>query len=151
MGQVNLNGFYRDGLFRREVEIVSTGSTAPFVITQEQSGSIFSFGVVSTIGVELPRISSNWLGLTYEILFSTAATEGDYTVGCVADTSGVIHLALTSAGVGTPSTITPNTTDSPHGIRVTAISSVVWMGEPLFSNQYTTVAKAAAAGGWTTA
>ena len=140
-------GQYRDGRFRRRVRTMSTGSTARYDVSQVDSGSILVFGVVSTASVGLPRISSKWLGLEYTIYFSTADAEGDYTIQCLADSSAVIHLALTSGGVGTASTITPLTTDSPHAIRVTAISSIVWLGEPLMMSGTT----AKTFGSWTTA
>jgi hypothetical protein len=60
-------------------------------------------------------------------------------------------MGYSSAGIGTPSTITPATTDGPHGIRLTAISSIVWMPELIAYAGYTTAAKALPVGTWTTA
>ncbi len=162
MGQVNQIGFYRDGLFRRKVEKVSTtipgtsGTAAARInFTPEQSGTIFTFGAhATTQSIGLPRISSNWLGVTFDILFSTGANVGDYTIQCKADSSAAVQLALSSAGVGTASTITPGSTDVPHGIRVTAISSIIWLGEPLMINGASSHASTAASvgvGQWTTA
>ncbi len=142
----NKIGFYRDGIYRKRVKVVSTGSTATYNLASKDSGTVFRFGCVSTVAVGLPKISSKNLGVNYEIYFSTADAEGDYTVGC-ADTSAGIYLALSSAGSGTPSTITPTTTDHAHGIRVTAVSSIVWMGEPLMISGTTSKTF----GSWTTA
>jgi len=131
MGYPSKIGQYRDGTFRKNVIEVSTASTASYVVREEDSGSVLRFGVVSTVAVQLPRISSKWLGLTYDIFFSTADATGDYTIDTSLDSSAGIWIMYSSGGVGSPSTITPATTDGPHGMRVTAISSVVWMGEPL--------------------
>jgi hypothetical protein len=159
MGNPNLQGFYRDGLFRRKVVVVSTalgtsGTTAARQnILPEDSGTIFMFGVATTASAGLPKISSKWLGLTYDFYFSTAANTADYTVQCPDDSSAGIYLALSSAGVGTPTTITPGSTDVPHGIRVTAISSIIWLGEPLMVNGASTHNSTAASvgvGQWTT-
>ena len=126
-------GQYRDGKYRRANIIeVSTASTAMFYPEEKDSGAIYIFGVVSTISVGLPKISSKWLGLEYTFFFSTADAAGDYTVSTPYDSSAGIYVSPTTAGIGTPSTITPGSTDGPHAIRVTAISSVVWLGEALF-------------------
>ena len=100
--------------------------------------------------MQLPPISSKFLGLNYEIYFSTADAAEDYKISCVDSSAAVQIIGLTSAGIGTGTTITPGTTDSPHAIRVTAISSVIWMGEPI-TNAWTSDYQAHSAGAWTTA
>ena len=131
--------------WRRRVIEVSTASTATYQVSVRESGAILRFGTVSTINVELPKISSKFLGLNYEIYFSTADTVNDYDL-CCADSSAGIWMALSSGGVGSPTTIAPATTDHPHAIRVTAISSVIWLGEPLMISGTT----AKTYGNWTT-
>jgi len=77
---------------------------------------------------------------------------GDFTIMCK-DTSAGIYLALSSAGVGSPTTITIGSTDVPHAIRVTAISSIVWLGEPLLINgasSHNSTAASVGVGQWTT-
>ena len=145
MAEPQLIGHYRDGVYRRRVIRVSTGSTALYLINAEDSGAIYHFGVVSTIGIELPRLSTLALGITFDIYFSTADAVGDYTIATHRTVEG-IHFALSSLGVVSPSTITPYSTDSPHGMRVTALSSLVWIGEPLLTNLQTS-----ASGAWSTA
>ena len=150
MAYPNKLGHYRDGYYRVKVKNLSTGSTAMYHPSPDESGTVFVCGTVSTVSIGLPKISSKWLGLEYTIYFSTADDPGDYTIQCAHDSSAGVYLALSSAGVGTPSTIVPATTDCPHAIKVTAISSVIWLGEPISCNGYTTVAKTLAAGAWTT-
>ena len=145
MAEPQLIGHYRDGVYRRKVVRVSTGSTARFNILAEDSGAIYHFGVISTICVVLPRLSTLVLGLTYYIYFSTADAVGDYTIA-THNTDEGIHFALSSLGIVSPSTITPFSTDAPHGIRVTALSSLVWIGEPLLAN-----AQSTGSGAWSTA
>jgi hypothetical protein len=82
--------------------------------------------------MSLPRISSKALGVNFTFYFSTADAVNNYSVGCLLDTSAVINIpGMSSDGVGTPSTITPLSTIWPHAIKVTAISSIIWMGEPI--------------------
>lgn len=140
--------------WRKRVINYSTASTATYQLSPRESGAVFYCPTVSTISFELPKISSKFLGLNYEIYFSTADAAGDYQI-FTADTSAFIHLALSTAatGIGTPTTITPNSTDVPHAIRVTAISSIIWMGEPLLMNGFSTHDSTndhVATGGWTT-
>lgn len=127
-------GNKRDGLYRRNVKKMSTVSTARVDLKPEDSGTIYVFGTVSTVSVRLPRGSSKWLGLTYDIYFSTADAAGDYTI-TVEDSSAQIMIRNTTGGIkdAANSTITPASTDGPHAIRVTLISSVVWLGETLFN------------------
>jgi hypothetical protein len=136
--------------YRKRVITVSTASTATYQLSPRESGAMLMFGTVSTINVQLPKISSKFLGLNYEIYFSTADAQTDYDLTCLDSSAGVYLPGLTSAGVGSPTTVAPATTDGPHAIRVTAISSIIWLGEPI-TNVYTTAAKTHAAGGWTTA
>jgi hypothetical protein len=125
-------GHNRDGLYRRQVINYSTASTATYNVSVEQSGAIFYCPTVSTINMALPRISSKWLGLEYTFYFSTADATGDYQISCPFDSSAGIYIpGMSSDGVGTPSTITPMSTIWPHAIKVTALSSVVWLGEPI--------------------
>ena len=116
--------------WRRRVIKHSTGSTAVYSLSPRESGAIFYVPTVSTASFKLPKISSKFLGLNYEFFFSTADATGDYTI-YTPDTSANIHIpGMSSDGVGTASTITPLSTIWPHAIRLTAISSVIWVGEP---------------------
>lgn len=137
--------------WRRRVIVYSTASTATYQVSPRESGALFYCGTVSTIALQLPKISSKNLGLMYEVYFSSAADVGDNTINTAGDSSASIHIVgLTTGGIGTGSTITPQSTDGPNAIRLTAISSVIWMGEAI-TNGLSSVAKGYAAGGWTTA
>lgn len=150
MGVPNRLGIYRDGLYRKRVTNLSTVSTATYNVEIEESGTIFVGGVVSTISLALPRISSKRLGLEYVVFFSTADAVGDYTINTARDSSASIFIiGLTTGGIGSGSTIQPQSTDGPNCIRLTAISSIVWLGEAM-TNGLSSVAKGYAAGGWTT-
>jgi hypothetical protein len=136
--------------WRKNIITVSTASTATYEISPHESGSILKFGTVSTIYAQLPKISSKFLGLNYEIYFSTADDPDDYHISCIDSSAAIQIIGLTTDGIGTATTIKPASTDCPFAIRVTAISSVIWMGEPI-TNGWTSDYQAHSAGAWTTA
>ena len=149
MGHPNQIGFYRDGLFRRKVEVLPGGATT-ITVTPDQSGTLFSFdSSLSTQTVLLPRISSNWLGLTYEFFIPEQASSDDVRINCSLDSSAEIDMALSSV-VGRHSTIIPGST-FPTAVRLTAVSSIRWMGTVLTAGGYSMSSAATDnLGGWTT-
>ena len=139
--------------WRKRVITYSTASTATYQLSPRESGAVFYCGTVSTLSFELPKISSKFLGLNYEFYFSTMDEANDIRV-FTADTSCYINLNRTTAGVGSPTTIIPATTDGPNALRVTAISSVIWMAEVPLDQSISTHASTAIdvpIGSWTTA
>ena len=144
----NIIGHYRDGLYRRAVESIK--STAARTIEIEESGMVFFIpGAVTGQIITLPKISSKWLGLEYSFHVSTQASSANFKINCVLDSSASIFMNLSSI-VDNHSSIIPGTTQA-TAITLTAVSSVVWMGQPLSHNSYSGSSDATSnCGGWTT-
>src|SRR3990167_11473934 len=94
MGIPNLIGQYRDGLFRRKVEVISTASTG-FNPDFEDSGKLFTLGAATTMFIRLPRLSSKHLGITYEFFMAPQSSAADVSIVTNLDSSARI------VGVGT--------------------------------------------------
>jgi len=142
-------GFYRDGLFRRNVEKLSTVSTA-IDISPNKSGTVFWINTATTLNIRLPRISSQALGLTYDFAIQEQASSDDVRITCnVKDSSAIIQTAFSSV-VDNHTTVIPASTFF-TGARLTAVSSVVWMLEQITegAGNFSSVA-ADKVGGWTT-
>ncbi len=119
-------------------------------LTHEQSGTIFYIEARTAQIIQLPRISSKWLGVEYTFHISTQASSGAVKINCACDSSATIKMNYSSI-VDEHSSITPGTTLA-TALTVTAVSSIVWMGQPLSFNSYMGSSDATSnCGGWTTA
>lgn len=162
MGYPNELGLYRDGLYRRRVEkVVSTvnriaaAGTSKGVgpLTVEESGTYFTIPPVTGVVHTLPKISSKWLGVEYTYYVSTQ-TAGTFKINCVLDSSASIKLPFSSE-VDEHSSIATDSSFA-SAITLTAVSSVVWMGQPIMCNSYKATTKVSTTvkrklSGWTTA
>ena len=159
MSYPNELGQYRDGLYRRRVvDVVSTvnriaaaGTSAGIgPLTVEESGTYFYVPALTAAVHTLPKISSKWLGVEYTYYVAVQASSGAFKINCVLDSSASIKMNFSSV-VDEHSTISPGTTLA-TAITLTAVSSVVWMGQPLSHNGYSGSSAATSnCGGWTTA
>lgn len=147
----NQIGFYRDGTYRRAVETISTATTR-FSPTEEQSGTLFVVPEITTLAIALPSVSSRWLGLVYEFFVEEQATSDDVQIDAsINKVNGVIMMNFSSQ-VDDSSRIMLDSTFA-TGIRLTAVSSVRWMGEAISGRGgYAFSSVATDAGGtWSTA
>ena len=142
-------GIYRDGLFRKTVIQVSTGSTN-YDISADESGAIFWINTASTVNFRLPKVSSLALGLTYEFAIQEQATSNDIRITCnTFDSSALIQTAFSSI-VDNHTTAIPASTFF-TGARITAVSTIVWMLEAITAAGYAFSSAASdAVGAWTT-
>ena len=130
----NKLGFYRDGLYRRKVKSISTATTG-YTVYPEDSGTLFYIPAWTTGRIHLPKISSNWLGLEYTFFDSGQASSLDLSIKAdTLDSSAVIQMNYSSV-VDNSSACSPGST-FPAGLRLTAMSSVVWMGQTITANSY---------------
>ena len=147
-------GIYRDGLYRKKIVHVSTGSSGVssiYDISPDESGALFVYGTGSTITFHLPKISSKALGLVYEFFIHNPDAANDVKVACSKfDSSALIKTAYSSVS-SEHTTAIPNST-FPTGGKFTAVSSIVWMLEQLtgHSGHFGTTAADSNVGGWTT-
>jgi len=144
-------GHKRDGLYRRHVEQLN--STATKSLAVEESGTYFYVPAVTAQVWSLPKISSKRLGLEYTLHVAVQASSAAVKINCAYDSSATIKMNYSSI-IDDHSSITPGTTLA-TAITLTAVSSVIWMGQPLSFNSYcptvTAIDKTSLAGGWTTA
>ena len=155
----NFLGNNRDGLFRRNIVNVNSTRNRTAItdgeLTFEESGTIFNVGVVTAQVFELPKISSKWLGVEYTFRVSTQ-TAGTVKINCALDSSASIKMNFSSE-VSKHSTIVTDSSFA-SAVTVTAVSSIVWMGQPIMCNSYKTSTKKtddsttvpASLSGWTT-
>jgi len=154
MGIPNFLGEKRDGLFRRNVvRVNSTADRSAAVLgelTYEESGTIFLVpGGATGQLFQLPKISSKWLGIEYTFHVSTQSSSTVIKINCALDSSAYIKTNYSSV-VDEHSSIIPGTTQA-TAITLTAVSSVVWMGQPLTHNSYSGSSDPTSnCGGWTT-
>jgi len=146
--KANLIGEYRDGYYRKQV-IKFSSEISSYNLSPEESGAIF-FAKISTHVINLPKISSLCLGITYEFAITEQASSGNFKLVCSKfDSSAIIQTALSSV-IDYNTTVTPASTFF-TGARVTAVSSVIWMLEQITASGYSfSSAATAAIGGWTT-
>ena len=143
-------GFYRDGFYRRNIVQVSTASSR-YNIPEEESGAVYHLALASTMNFILPRVSSKWLGLTYEFAIEEQASSLDVRIRCdVNDSSALIKTGLSSI-IDENTTLAPNSTFF-TGARVTAISSVTWVLEQItgITDFFGTTASDSEVYAWTT-
>ena len=152
MGEKHVSkiGHYRDGYFRRNVQEISTASTR-YEVPVNESGALYWLNTASSMNIILPRISSKWLGLTYEFALQEQASSDDVKLRCdIFDSSAIIQTAFSSV-VDNHTTAIPNSTFMTGG-RITAVSSIVWMLEQITgpAGTFGTTNADNAVGGWTT-
>ena len=145
-------GIYRDGLYRKKIVHVSTGSSGVssiYEISPDESGALFVYGTGSTMTFHLPRISSKALGLVYEFAIAEQASSLDVKVACSKfDSSAIIQTAFSSV-IDNHTTAQPASTFFTGG-KFTAVSSVVWMLEQLTVGYSYSTDASGNMGGWTT-
>ena len=127
-------GHYRDGLYRRNVKRISTATTG-FDIPVAESGMTYFVPTWTTGRLNLPRISSKWLGLEYTFFIEEQASSDDISFSNDKDSSAIIQMNFSSA-VDNSTGASPGSTFA-TAIRLTAVSSIVWMGQSIMSNSYT--------------
>ena len=148
MGYPNKIGFYRDGLYRRQVKTLSTATSAASIPVSE-SGMWYFVNTWTTARITLPRVSSKWLGLEYTFFIQEQASSDDVGINTANDSSAMIQMNLSSV-VDNNSTIMPGSTFA-TGLRVTAVSSIIWVGQPITVNSYSMSSAATDnLSGWTT-
>ena len=132
MSAPSLMGHNRDGFYRRLVINWTTGvggfSTGDYLVQPEQSGALFQVGTLTTAHFSLPRISSLFLGLEYEFSLSSQAAAQDVNIVSTLDSSAhIVMNGLSTAELTTASAITPGNVEGVNFVKVTAVSSVVWV------------------------
>ena len=115
--------------WRKRVITYSTGSTATYFLSPQESGALFFVPEVSTAKFSLPRISSNNLGLNYEFTFTLEADIADYNIDSTIDSSADIGVTGLTSAVSTASAVSPLSTIGRLSVRLTAVSSVKWLLE----------------------
>mgnify|MGYP001581384732 CR=1 FL=1 len=130
----NRVGHYRDGLYRKQVTKLSSGSasTPDLVrnIDTDESGTVFVIPRDTTAKLVLPSPSSKWLGLTYEFVVTSQASTGDVQITCTGNYSVVIRgLKKTSDLATTDAQSASLPTTEPVWGKVTLVSSVAWEWE----------------------
>ena len=134
MGYPNKLGFYRDGLYRRSVKEISTATTG-YTVYAKDSGMTYFVPTWTTGRIHLPKISSKWLGVEFTFFIEEQASSDDISIKAdTADSSAVIQLNYSSV-VDNSSACSPGSTFA-SAIRLTAVSSIVWMGQPIMCNSY---------------
>ena len=113
--------------WRKRVINYSTGSTATYFLSPQESGALFYISEVSTVKFSLPRISSNNLGLDYEFTFTLEADLADYNIDSTLDSSADISITGLTSAVSTASAVSPLSTIGRLSARVIAVSSVKWL------------------------
>jgi len=132
MGIPNLIGQYRDGLFRRKVEVISTASTG-FNPDFEDSGKLFTLGAATTMFIRLPRLSSKHLGITYEFFMAPQSSAADVSIVTNLDSSArIVGVGTSGSTADRVQSIRPATTHTDARCKLVSVSSVLW----LFSADY---------------
>lgn len=141
-------GHYRDGKYRRYVKRLTTAKGTSLGLPVEESGTLYYIPDGTATTVKLPKISSAYLGIEYTFFVES----NDSSVGFVLqtyDSSASIQLNFSSV-VDNHTTVIPGSTMA-TGLRVTAMSSAIWMGQPLTANSYSESSDASSIkSGWTT-
>ncbi len=144
----NLIGEYRDGFYRKKIIKVSSGSTA-YDISPDESGAIFWLNTATTMNFRLPRVSSEALGLTYELTIQEQASSDDVRLTCNTFNSSAIIQTAFSSIVDNHTTAIPASTFL-TGAKITAVSSIVWILEQITMGYGESSAASSNKGGWTT-
>ena len=135
MGFPSKIGQYRDGLYRRHVTgPMNVATSGPTDLRIDQSGSLFYVPLATTHTIRLPKISSKWLGVEYTFFIAEQASSDDVKINTALDSSAMIQMNFSSA-VDNHTTIIPGSTFA-TGLRLTAVSSIVWMGQAITANSY---------------
>ncbi len=127
-------GHYRDGAYRQNVKRISTASTG-VDLTLDQSGTLFFVPTWTTGRINLPKASSKWLGTEYTFFVEEQASSDDFSINAdLSNANAVIQMCFSSVidnstGASLGSTFAT-------GLRLTAVSSNVWMGQPITANSY---------------
>ena len=127
MGIPAFIGQYRDGLFRRKVEAISTVSTG-FNPDFEDSGKLFTLAAATTMFIRLPRLSSKHLGVNYEFFVQPQSSAADINIVTNLDSSArIVGVGTSGSTADRVQSVRPDTTAFDAWCRVTAISSVLWL------------------------
>lgn len=147
----HLVGDRRDGLYRKRIASSLSSGTTAHDLHPGESGTLFFVNTATTMTVNLPKISSNQLGLVYEFAVQEQASSNDFKIVCSKfDSSALIQSAF-SSDVDNHTTVIPASTFFTGG-RLTAVSSIVWMLEQLTGRGSYSFSSLAtdAVGSWTT-
>lgn len=107
---------------------ITTGTTA-YAPVSSQSGSIFIFGTATSQGVVLPKNPP--AGVFFQFYVSSQAASTDFIITTTGDSSARIEMNGASSAVSTVLYISPQVSSlGMNTIRLTAISSVLWLAEP---------------------
>ena len=133
MGIPNLIGQYRDGLFRRKVEVLSTASTG-FNPDFEDSGKIFSLAGATTMFIRLPRLSSKQLGINYEFFLQPQSSAADVNIVTNLDSSArIVGVGTSGSTADRVQSIRPNSTQVDARCYLVSVSSVLWLFDSALS------------------
>ena len=134
MGYPNKLGHYRDGLYRRSIKKISTATTSVELYAKD-SGMTYFVPTWTTGTIVLPRISSKWLGVEFTFFVEEQATSNDFSINADDNNSSAI-IQMNFSSVVDNSTGASLGSTFATGLRLTAMSSNVWMGQPISANSY---------------
>ena len=140
--------------YRRRIIALSTGSTGTYQVPSRESGAIYRVGAISTLRASLPRVSSLALGLTYDFFVPALTSVTMLNIDTTNDSSAAISLAAgtSASSLTTASAISVASTLGQHYVSLTALSTVVWLGNVSYGIGFETTATAIigenVSGGW---
>jgi len=147
MGYPNKLGHYRDGLYRRSVKEISTATTSVQLYAKD-SGMTYFVPTWTTGTIVLPKISSKWLGVEFTFFVEEQATSNDVSINAD-DYDSSCKIKLPYSSIVDESTGCSLGSTFATGLRLTAVSSIAWMGQPLTANSYSFSSAASDnVGGW---
>src|SRR3990167_7426228 len=153
--EMNSSGLYVRGSLLFGVsggkQIVSPTTGASYQVTSTQSGAVFSIGQNATSQLLLLPVKPV-AGFEITVLVPVSTVVDHIQINTTADSSAKIYLPGLSSAFSTADSIQPASTLA-HGVRLIALSSIIWFAEPLgqFAQAETTVVAGANAYGWSTA
>jgi len=112
------------------VNIISPTTGANYQVTSTQSGTMFNIGNNGGTSQLLLLPVNPVPGFWFEVLVSTQTGADDFQINSTADSSALITLPGLSSVASEAKAIQPASVRA-HGIRMTAISSIVWLADPV--------------------
>ena len=133
--EINTSGVYAGaervidtsgGLYHKQ-SVVAMTTGANYSPTTAQSGTLFTAGCNLGTSQRVLLPANPTAGVWYDFFVSTQDDAGDFALNTTADSSAVLILPGVTSAVSTASALSPLTTLGVHYIRVTALSSVIWL------------------------
>ena len=110
--------------------IISPTTGANYQVTSTQSGTMFNIGNNGGTSQLLLLLVNPSPGFWFETFVSTQTGVDDFQINSTADSSALITLPGLSSVVSETKAIQPASVRA-HAIRMTAISSIVWLAAPI--------------------